>query len=281
VRYSLFVIRYSLFVIWCSVFVVCFVGCKSKPDLVWRRIQEQGVMRVGMEANWVPFEFVDGTGQLSGFDVELARALGDQLGLEVQFYPTLSFDGLYDALTAGQVDVVVSAVVVDVGRSADFAYSTPYFDAGQVLVVGLDGADVDEMGDLGDRVLAVELGSEGDIVARRWSRRLDGMSLLHTDSADAALDAVAGGRADAALTDRATALLALKAYGRRRAGDPFGGRTDGEVGLYISGAPVTGERYAVVVLKESSELLRALNAALDDMRREGTLAELERKWLGP
>ena len=279
--------------------VVCFLlaGCASaKPDLVWRRIQEQGVIRVGMEANWVPFEYVDGSGQLSGFDVELARRLGERLGLEVRFYANLSFDGLYDALTAGQVDAVISAVVVDVGRSADFAYSVPYFDAGQVLVVPLGQQEaispgdvrIDEMQDLGGRALAVELGSDGDTVARRWARRLVGLSLLHTDSADASLAAVADGQADAALTDRATALMALKA----RAvvpGEPLGqapaqrrgSSENADHDLTISGGPVTDEQYAVVVLGGSDELLNALNTTLAEMRRDGTLNELERKWLGP
>jgi ABC-type amino acid transport substrate-binding protein len=187
--------------------------------------------------------------------------------LEVQFYPNLSFDGLYDALLARQVDVVISAVVVDLERSADFAFSTPYFDAGQVFVVSANGADIDEMKDLTGRALAVELGSDGDTIARRWARRLDGTSLLHTDSASATLAAVAGGHAHAALIDRATALVALKEYA--------------DVGLYISGAPVTSEQYAAVTLKESSVLLDALDAALAGMHRDGTLLELEKRWLGP
>lgn len=263
-------IRSTLIPVYCLLSTVyCLLaGCaKQEPDLTWQRIQEQGILRVGMEANWVPFEYVDGVGELSGFDVELALALGERLGLTVQFYPTLSFDGFYDALTAGQVDAVISAVVVDMGRTADFAYTAPYFDAGQVLVVDFDRAGITQMGDLDGRVLAVELGSNGDAVARRWTRRLSDLSLLHTDSADAALDAVADGRADAALTDRATALMALKARG------------DGS--LRISGPPVTGEQYAVVMLKGSDQLLGAINTALADLREDGTLAELERKWLGP
>jgi ABC-type amino acid transport substrate-binding protein len=220
-----------------------------------------------MEANWVPFEFVDGTGQLAGFDVELAQELGRRLGLEVQFVPNLSFDGLYDALTAGRVDVVISAVVVDMGRSADFAYSVPYFDAGQVLVVGPEGAGIEGLPDLAGRTLAVELGSGGDSVARRWARRLPGLTLLHTPAAGAALDAVAAGRAEAALTDRTTALMALDGYA--------------EAGLYISGEPVTGEQYAVVTLRESGALLRVVNRALVAMREDGTLGRLEGKWLGP
>ena len=51
--------------------------------------------------------------------------------------------------------------------------------------------------------------------------------------------------------------------------------------LHISGAPVTGEQYAVVTLKESGDLLRAFNTVLAELRRDGTLAELEKRWLGP
>jgi ABC-type amino acid transport substrate-binding protein len=98
-------------------------------------------------------------------------------------------------------------------------------------------------------------------------RRLDGVSLLHTDSASAALAAVADGHADAALTDRATALMALKEH------------TD--AGLYISGDPVTSEQYAAVTLKESGALLDALDVALTDMHHDGVLLELEKRWLGP
>lgn len=249
--------------------LLCFLAsCRgAEPDLTWQRIQEQGVMRVGMEANWVPFEYVDGAGQLAGFDVELARELGARLGLEVQFVANLSFDGLYDALTAGRADVIISAVVVDMARSADFSYSAPYFDAGQALVVRSDNDDIEAMQDLRGRMLAVELGSDGDTVARRWARRLADMSLLHTDSTDAALVAVAEGQADAALTDRASALIALKAAPG--------------MDLHIAGEPVTEQQYAVVVHKESGELLRAVNATLAEMRRDGALQALERRWVGP
>jgi ABC-type amino acid transport substrate-binding protein len=254
-------------------------GCGgSKPDLTWQRIQEQGVLRVGMDANWVPFEYVDGRGQLAGFDVALAAELGRRLGLEVQFVANLSFDGLYDALLTERVDVVISAVIVDPGRSADLAFSTPYFDAGQVLVVGPDSADIDGMEDLSGRVLAVELGSDGDTLARRWARRLADLTLLHRESAESALAAVAAGQADAALTDRASALMVLKENSRQTYPDGAAGQAT-DTG--ISGDPVTGEQYAIVVRKDSQGLLRALNGSLADMQRDGTLLALEREWVGP
>jgi polar amino acid transport system substrate-binding protein len=237
-----------------------------------------------MDPNWVPFEYVDGAGQLTGFDVELARELGRRLGLEIHLTANLSFDGLYDALTAEQADMIISAVVVDMGRSADFRYSTPYFDAGQVLVVGVDEIAIDTMEDLSGRVLAVELGSDGDMLGRRWARRLADLSLRHTESADDALAAVATRQADAALIDRATALMGLGGdhgpiTARMQTSDdrPVPGHTE----LKISGKPITDEQYAVVVRKESSELLRAVNHALREMQSDRTLENLERKWLGP
>ncbi len=267
--------------LWLLISFLC--GCAtSDQDTTWQRVEEFGVIRVGMDPNWVPFEFVDGSGQLSGFDVELARELGKRLGIIVHI-TNFSFDGLYDALTAGQADMVISAMVVDMGRSADFAFSTPYFDAGQVVVVGPDGDDIEGMRDLSRRVLAVELGSNADIVARRWARRLADLTLLHTDSTAGALAAVVDGQADAALTDRGTALIALKADVQQRKTQTQASQDDQQIetNLRIIGEPVTDEQYAIIVRKESKGLLGAVNAALGEMRRDGTLEEMERKWLGP
>jgi ABC-type amino acid transport substrate-binding protein len=235
-----------------------------------------------MDPSWVPFEFVDGSGQLSGFDVDLAQELGKRLGMEVHI-TNFGFDGLYDALTAGQADMVISAMVVDMGRSADFAFSTPYFDAGQVVIVGPDGDDIEGMEDLSQHVLAVELGSNADIVARYWARRLENLTLLHTDSAAGTLAAVVDGQADAALTDRGTALIALKADVQHGKTQTQASQDEQQLAsnLRIIGEPVTDEQYAIIVRKESKGLLSTVNAVLGEMRRDGTLEEMERKWLGP
>jgi ABC-type amino acid transport substrate-binding protein len=218
-----------------------------------------------MDASFPPFEAITSDGTLVGFDVDLARELGRRLGegVEVQFVANLPYDGLYDALTIGRVDVVISALVVDPARMADFAYSISYFDAGQVLVVQ-EGASqtigaVERMADLEGRTLAVALGSRGDLVARRWDRRLEGLTLVSYQTADAALLDVADGQADVALVDRVSAL---------RAPD-----------VAIIGDPVTEEPYAIAVQKESQRLLHAINEALRDMKADGTLEALSDKWL--
>ena len=237
-------------------------GCGGRGDAL-ERVLEAGVLRVGMDASFPPFEYVDGEGSLTGFDVELARELASRLAedrpVEVQFVANLPYDGLYDALTAGEVDVVISALYVDPARMADFAYSAPYFDAGQVLVA----RDETLAEDLAGRTLAVEFGSEGDVVARGWQRRLSGLQVLPCQTAAEALERLVAGEADAALVDHLSALAAIGA-GKE---------------LTVVRA-VTAEPYAVAMRRHDRGLLRAVDAALAAMAADGTLAALQQRWFG-
>lgn len=242
--------------------LILLIACRPPSDaLDW--VLESGVLRVGMDASFPPFEYVDGEGNLVGFDVDLARELAARLGVEPQFVANLPYDGLYDALTAGQVDVVISALYTDPARTADFAYSTPYFDAGQVLVVPGDVEGIGGMEDLAGRTLAVEFGSAGDVEARAWSQRLADLSILPCATAAEALAKVAGGEADAALVDHLSALA-----------------WTGE-GLRVVGEPVTEEPYAVAARRQDRHLLRAVNEALEGMGADGTLDRLQERWFGP
>lgn len=241
--------------------VLLLATCASADRL--DRILETGVLRVGMDASYPPFEYIDGEGNLVGLDVDLGRELAARLGIQARFVANLSYDGLYDALTADQVDVVISALYVDPARMADFAYSNSYFNAGQVLVVRADNGEIAGMADLSGRTVAVEWGSEGDVVARTWARRLVGLTVLPCPTAEDALARVASGEADAGIVDH---LSALGAIGR---GEP----------LQIVGEMLTDEPYAIAVRREDGALLRAINGILVAMEEDGTLPRLRQKWL--
>jgi len=253
--------------------LIVLTACAS-PDDAWNRVRETGVLRVGMDAGFPPFESVAADGTLVGLDVDLARELGRRLGVEVQFVANLSYDGLYDALAADRVDVVISALVVNPARMGDFAYSVPYFDAGQVLVArsfpflppasgGDRGGEIEKMADLSGRTLAVEFGTQGDLEARKWGRRLPDLTVVPYQTAVEALAAVASAEADAALVDHVSALAAI--------------RTEGE--LIAVGEPVVEEPYAVAVRKKGQHLLQAVNEALAGMEADGTLEALIVEWL--
>jgi polar amino acid transport system substrate-binding protein len=220
-----------------------------------------------MDASFPPFEYVAADGTVDGLDVDLAQELGRRLGVEVQFVANLPYDGLYDALAVGRVDVVISALVVNPDRMADFAYSASYFDAGQVLVVsassGPSADGIEKMAELGDRTLAVEFGTEGDLEARKWARRLAGLTVIQHQTAKEAVAAVVAGQADAALVDHVSALAA----------------TGSESGLAIVETPVVEQLYAVAVHRDSRHLLRAINETLADMAADGAMESLIDEWL--
>ena len=240
-----------------------FLAACDKEDDSWEQIERAGVLRVGLDPTFPPFEVVADSG-VSGLDVDLAHALSDELGLEVEFV-FFGYDGLYDALATEQVDVLISALVIVPGRMRDFAYSAPYFNAGEILVTPGDSA-VEEMAGLAGQQLAVELGAQGHVEATQWAKRLPDLSILPYNSAAEALDAVAAGEADAALVDGVSGRLYLKE----------------QQGLNLQrvSEPVTVEPYAMVVRIEDETLLDKLDAALLSITADGELDTLIKRWLG-
>jgi polar amino acid transport system substrate-binding protein len=158
---------------------------------------------------------------------------------------------------------VFSALVINPARMADCAYSTSYFDAGEVLVLPEGDYSIRTMDDLDGRRLAVVLGTQGDQEARRWDRRLSDLTVVQHQTPADALRALEAGEADVALVDHVSALQAIGA-GRR---------------LTIVGEPVVAVPYAAAVRRNSRQLLRAINEALGAMEDDGTMDRLVAKWL--
>jgi mannose-6-phosphate isomerase-like protein (cupin superfamily) len=173
---------------------------------------------------------------LSGLDIDLATALAARLDVPLRLVP-LGYDGLYAALRADQVDVLLSALRVDPGRMGDVHYTTGYFDAGQVLVRPPESS-LDEMPAMDGRVIGVEFGSEGDQTARAWQRRLHILDIQPFETPSAALEAVQSGLADAALVDAIAARLWLRDH----------------PGLAIAPEYVTHDPYAAAVRPDNSRL---------------------------
>lgn len=238
-------------------------ACTGKADS-WERIQAAGRLRVGLDPTYPPFELADAV-PLQGLDVDLARAIGADLGLTVEFV-YFGYDGLYDALTTAQADVLISALVIMPERLEDFAYSDPYFNAGQVLITRQGGTTFGEMVNMNGRILAVELGTPGHVTASEWARRMSNLTVQPYNTPDEALTAVATATADAALVDMVSGRLYLKNHPASR--------------LQRGETAVTDEPYALVVLAKEQRLLTALNASLSRLETSGQLDTIINNWLG-
>ena len=232
----------------------------------WTRIQESGVLRVGVDPTFPPFA-LDDAGSLAGIDIDLAHALAAEMGLTAQF-TYFGYDGLYDALSTMQVDVLLSALVVAPERTRDFAYSDPYYDAGQVLIVPAN-VEIASADDPELERLAVELGALGHVEALALQQARPSLHVQTYGGVNEALDAVVAGEADAALVDGVSGRLYLKDL-------PATARP-----LVRLPQPVTTEPYAVVVRIEDRTLLSEINGALQRLSAAGELDGILNHWLGP
>lgn len=244
--------------------IVAFLATGQKEeDRAWERILDSGVMRVGMDASYPPFEFIDeSTGSILGFDADLAYEIGRRLGLQVEFV-NIAYDGLYDALLIGRVDVLISALVASPQVEGKAIFTTPYYNAGEFLVVR-EGTDIRVMDDLSGHVLAVEYGAGGDVEARKWERRLHDLTIRRYPDPGAAINAVVVGEADAALVDGISARLGV-----------------GQHPELILARNVIDNLFSVAVHPDSRTLHSQIDTLINEMFTDGTIGSLVEKWFGP
>ncbi|MBD0268309.1 MAG: basic amino acid ABC transporter substrate-binding protein [Cyanobacteria bacterium Co-bin8] len=217
-----------------------------------------GVLRVGTEPAFPPFESQGPGGELEGFDIDLMRAIGEQADLEVEF-ESLPFDGLIPALQSGSVDAAISAMTITEERAQTIAFSRPYFVAGLAIAVQEGTADVAGLDDLEGKRIAVQIGTTGASKAAEIS----GAQITTFDSAPLALQELANGNVDAVINDAPVTLDAI-ASGNLQ-------------GLEVVGELLTEEYYGIA-LPQDSPNVEVINTALAELIANGTYAEIYQKW---
>lgn len=240
---------------------LAFWGWLSWPgdDGTLADIQRRGTLRVGLDASFPPFEMINDNDEIVGLDVDIARAIAADLAVEAEFV-NIGFDGLYDALLARRVDMVLSGLPYDLRWTEDVAYTHNYFNAGQMLVTLADNNSINTVEDLAGHTLVVEWGSQADMEGRQLAREIDGITLLRQESAEAALEALFSGEADAAVVD---AVSGASAFPR---------------GLKIV-TYVSDDWYVGAVQIESQALLEAVNQSLTRLNESGEMAQMQANWL--
>lgn len=221
-----------------------------------------GEIVVAVDTSFPPFA-VDIGGELAGLDIDLARAIGEEIGLPVRFAP-ISYDGLYDALINGQVDIVVSALLVNPSRTREVRYTQHYFDNGLLLVMAPDSA-ITHPRDLPSHSVALEYGSVAHSEARKWQEELDPFAIRPYELPRYALDALRLGEADSALVDTTSYLL-----------------YQGEHPEWQSEAyRISSAFYAVAVRHDREATFAWVDAALGRIRHDGRLQEMIERWFSP
>lgn len=167
---------------------------KETSVSVLDKIQKAGVIRVGMEAGYLPFEFNDEKGNIIGFDVDLANELSKRMGVKVELINT-AWDGIIPGLQAGKYDIIMSGMTRTLERALAVNFTDPYYVTGQVLLVRKGETRIKSYKDMDNKdfVLAVKTGTTSDLSTAKiiknakidkYSTEIDGVTALKTKKAD-------------------------------------------------------------------------------------------------
>lgn len=232
------------------VFTVVLTGCGKKEDTP---------LRLGTEATFKPFEFTNENNEVIGFDIDIAQEIANKLGRELEI-SNMDFDGLIGALQGNQIDVAVAGMTINDEREQSVDFSTPYYDASQVIVVREEENTITSKENLPGKVIAVQMGTTGAGEAET----VEGAQLKQFGKVNEAFLELKNGRADAVIIDAPVAKEYLKVM----------------EGLKIASEPFTNEQYGIAVKEGNSELLTKINEALQELRDSGKYQELYDKWFG-
>ena len=238
----------------------------AAPDQTWLRIQSDGIMHVGTAADYPPFEYYDSEFQLTGFDVALIQAIGQELGVIVDM-TDIAFDGLGDSLLSGQVDLAIAALSITPEREAAVDFSNVYY-IGEDAILAADGSDIttiNEEADLG----AYTLGVQASSVYEDWAREnLVDTGLMPEENlyvyarADQAIEDLVAGRVQLVIMDKTPAEVAESQF---------------DVKIIASG--LHRQRFAIAVPQGEDTLRNQINQALTNLQNQGVLADLAQEYL--
>jgi cystine transport system substrate-binding protein len=219
-----------------------------------------GTLTVATEGTYRPFSFHDETGELVGFDVEIAEAVADKLGLEVKFQET-QWDAIFAGLEAGRFDVIANQVSINPEREEKYLFTAPYTVSPGVIVVPEDDDSISSFDDLAGKTTAQSLTSNWYELAQE-----SGATVEAVEGWAQAVALLEQGRVDATINDKLTFLDYEK--------------SDGPTGLKIAAETDDPASSAFALTKDKQALVDAIDDALAQLREEGVLAEISDKYFG-
>ena len=226
-----------------------------------QEIQEAGVLTVGTEGTYKPFSFhSDGNGELTGYDVEVITAVGEKLGVEVEFEET-QWDAIFAGLEAGRFDAIANQVSITDERKEKYDFSEPYTVSKGVIVTGADNNEISSFEDLEGKTTAQSLTSNWYELAQESGAKVEAVEGWAQSVA-----LLQQGRVDATINDSLTYLDYQK--------------TSNDPSIKVAAETDESSESAVAFPKGSTELVEAVNDALAELREDGTLAEISTKYFG-
>lgn len=240
---------------------------QTEGDGSLQRVLDAGKLTIGAEGNWIPYVYnEDGTGELTGFEVEVAKEVAARLGVEAEFQISDSWDPVLAGLDAARYDIVICGVNPNPERQEKYACSIAYAENPYCLVVNGDNTEITSFDDLDGKLCINSPSSAAGQIAQRYGATTADGDLT------AAMEQLNTGRADAHVNN----VAAVDAY--------MAERPDVNVKIAATYEPDEENRYeiesAAMLRKEDQELCDKVSEILQSMIDDGTLYDLTVKYFG-
>ncbi len=225
----------------------------AEEDHSLEDVQKAGKLIVGVEGTYPPFTYHDDAGDLVGFDIEVAKAVAEKLGVEAEFVES-GWDSLLAGVDSGRLDTVINEVGISEEREEKYDFSDPYFYIQSQVVVKSDNDSIHSAEDLDGKKVATNVTN----IHVPWYES-KGAEVVSIDTSGEAADMLLSDRVD--FISFNTVILAD--YLKEHPEAPM------KVAFAV---PDSEEKIAIPVRKGETALLDAINQALKELREDGTLA---------
>ena len=228
--------------------LACFAGCGAKDN----------TLTMGTNAAFPPYEYVDDDGNIIGIDAEIAAAIAEKLGMELEI-KDMEFDSLITACAGGSVDMVLAGMTVTDERKESVNFSDSYATGIQVIIVKED-SEIATADDLDGKTIGVQSGTTGDIYCRDDYGE---DSVKQYNNGALAVAALQNGQVDCVVIDN----------------EPAKNFVASNDGLKILDTEYITEDYAIAVAKENTERLEKINNAMTELKADGTIDKIINKYI--
>lgn len=237
-------------------------GSSSNADSSLSDVQSKGELTIATEGTYKPFTFHEdgGSGPLTGYDVEIAQAVADKLGVKANFQET-QFDGIFAGLDAKRFDVIANQISINPERQQRYEFSTPYTISTGVVVTKADNNSITSLADLKGKSTAQSLTSNWYKLATEAGANVQGVEGWAQSVA-----LLQQGRVDAIVNDKLTYLDFAE--------------TTPNSGLKIAAETSDKSESAFALPKGATALTDAINKALAELTADGTLSKISNKYFG-
>ena len=223
-------------------------------------ILKKGVITIGTEGTYPPYSYHDEDDNLTGFEVEVGRAIAEKLGVKAEFVET-DWDSLIAGLESERFDIIVNDVTPTEERKKTYDFSIPYTNVRYVIITTKENDSIQSFADLDGKTVSNTIASTHAQIAEQYGAKIDAV-----DTFEQSVEEVLFGRADATINSE----LVFNDYMERQPD------ADLKVAVYSDEGDVT----AVPVRKNEKALLMAINDAIEELREEGVLSDLSQEFFG-